>query len=153
MISEYTDKKECQRQRTMYEMKDKPVLMITERALVFQKIRVRFAKNVVLYAIPESPDTIEDLPEMLNAAYWETILKHRLNQVKQMAASKEDGLTSEQVSDKCKAILKEGRLSNSERSIVGLFSKYDALVLERMVGTVNYRSMLTNESKDAFHFG
>lgn len=34
-ISEYTDKKECQRQRTMYEMKDYPVLMITERALVF----------------------------------------------------------------------------------------------------------------------
>ena len=134
-------------------MKDMPVLMITERALVFQKIRVRFARNVVLYALPESPDTVDDLPEMLNGPYWETILKHRLNRIKQQAASKEDGLTSAQVSEKCKAVLKEGRLSNGERSIVGLFSKYDGLVLERMVGTVNYRSMLANEAKDAFHFG
>ena len=95
MISEYTDKKECQRQRTLYEMRDMPVLMITERALVFQKIKVRFARNVILYTLPESPDTIEDLPEMLNAGYWETILKHRLNRIKQRAASKEEALSSE----------------------------------------------------------
>lgn len=80
MISEYTDKKEAQRLRTLYEMKELPVLMITERALVFQKIKVRFARNLVLYAIPESPDIIDDnFREMLNLAYWETILKHRLN--------------------------------------------------------------------------
>ena len=42
------------------------MLMITERALVFQKIRVRYARNLVLYSIPESPDTIDDnLAEML----------------------------------------------------------------------------------------
>ena len=35
MISEYTDKKECHRLRTLFEMKEYPVLMITERALVF----------------------------------------------------------------------------------------------------------------------
>ena len=76
-------------------MRDMPVLMITERALVFQKIKVRFARNVILYTLPESPDTIEDLPEMLNAGYWETILKHRLNRIKQRAASKEEALSSE----------------------------------------------------------
>ena len=35
MICEYTDKKECQRLRTCYENKEMPVMMITERALVF----------------------------------------------------------------------------------------------------------------------
>ena len=60
MISEYTEKRECQRQRTAYELKEVPVLMITERALVFQKIRVRFARNVVLYNLPESPDIIDE---------------------------------------------------------------------------------------------
>jgi len=35
MVSEYTDKKQAQRLRTMYEQKELPVLMITERALVF----------------------------------------------------------------------------------------------------------------------
>lgn len=122
MISEYTDKKECQRQRTMYEMKDMPVLMITERALVFQKIKVRFARNVVLYAIPESPDTIEDLTEMMNVDNWDKILKHRLNRLKTRAASKNESLTREQLADQCKVVLKEGRIYNSQRSIVGLFS-------------------------------
>lgn len=47
-------------------MKEAPVLMITERALVFQKIRVRFARNVILYSIPESPDIIESsIPDMM----------------------------------------------------------------------------------------
>ena len=80
----------------MYEMGEKPVLMITERAIVFQKIRVRFARNVVLYSLPESPDTLEDnLTEMMNLGYWDTILKHRLNGLKQRAASKEEAMTSE----------------------------------------------------------
>ena len=86
-------------------MKELPVLMITERALVFQKIRIRFARNIILYAIPESPDTIEDnLPEMLNMQQWETILKHRLTKLKQQAGSKDEetALTSEQLADKCK---------------------------------------------------
>ena len=65
-------------------MKEKPVLMITERALVFQKIRVRFARNVILYSIPESSDTIEDnIPDMMNLDYWDKILRHRLNKLKQ----------------------------------------------------------------------
>ena len=131
-----------------------PVLMITERALVFQKIRVRFARNVILYSIPESPDTIDDtVPEILNAAYWDTILKHRLNKLKQQAASKDEQLSTDELTDKCKEVLKEGRIANSQRSIVGLFTKFDSYVLERMVGTANYRQMLNHESKDAFHFG
>ena len=98
-------------------MRDMPVLMITERALVFQKIRVRFARNVVLYSIPESPDTLEDnLPEMLNKAYWDTILKHRLNNLKQRAASREDknpeALSSDQLVEKCKQVVREGRAAN-----------------------------------------
>ena len=35
MISEYTDKKMCQRLRTSFEMRETDVLIITERALVF----------------------------------------------------------------------------------------------------------------------
>ena len=154
MISEYTDKKECQRLRTMYEMNECPVLMITERALVFQKIRVRFARNLILYAIPESPDIIEDnFAEMLKGDYWETILKHRLNKLKLSAASKEERVTTEELAHRCKMVIREGRTANSSRSIVGLFTKWDNLVLERMVGTANFRQLLSHEAKDAFHFG
>lgn len=58
---------------------------------------------MILYSLPESPDTIEDeLPGMLNINYWETILKHRLNRLKLRAASKEEPMTSEELALKCK---------------------------------------------------
>ena len=50
-------------------------------------------------------------------------------------------------------VIREGRTANSSRSIVGLFTKWDNLVLERMVGTANFRQLLSHEAKDAFHFG
>lgn len=78
MVSEYTDKKQAQRLRTMYEQKELPVLMITERALVFQKLRVRFCRNLVLYAVPESPDIIEAIPEFMQLKMWDKIQEHRL---------------------------------------------------------------------------
>jgi len=68
-------------------------------------------------------------------------------------ASKDEVLTGDQITEQCKIVIKEGRISNHERSIVGLFSKFDSLVLERMVGTANYKNMLTNEAKDVYHFG
>ena len=36
------------------------------------------------------------------------------------------------------------------KSLVGLFSKYDALQLERIVGTPTYKKILHNEAKDSF---
>lgn len=82
-ISEYSEKKQCQRQRALYENNEKPVLMITERALVFQKITIRFARNIVLYSIPESPDILEtSIPDMMRLESWNSILKHRLNKIK-----------------------------------------------------------------------
>ena len=80
--------------RTVYEMKEAPVMMITERALVFQKIRVRFARNVILYSIPESPDIIESsIPDMMQLDQWPMILKHRLNRLKLQATSKENKMS------------------------------------------------------------
>lgn len=42
-ISEYSEKKQCQRARHFYESGIKPILCITERAIIFQKIRLRYA--------------------------------------------------------------------------------------------------------------
>lgn len=159
MISEYTERRECQRLRTAFEMKDCNILMITERALVFQKIRLRFARNLVLYSLPESPDIIDDtFSEILdNQSAWDTIVKHRLTRLKQEASSskKEEGrkqLTQEQLAEECKKVLAENKASHRQRSIVGLFTKFDGLVLERMVGTANFKTLLTQDSRDAFNF-
>lgn len=82
MVCEYTDKKEAQRLRTMYEQRELPVLMITERALVFQKLRVRFCRNLVLYSVPESPDIIDAFEEFMDLNMWDKIQEYRLRLLK-----------------------------------------------------------------------
>lgn len=62
----------------MYEQKELPVLMVTERALVFEKIRIRFCRNLVLYSVPESPDVIDSIEEIMNLGNWDKIMTHRL---------------------------------------------------------------------------
>ena len=54
--------------------------------------------------------------------------------------------------DKCKQVVREGRTANGQRSIVGLYSKFDNLVLERFAGTAGYKKMLAEEAKDVYHF-
>ena len=158
MICEYTDRKECQRMRTLYEMKDVNVLMITERALVFQKIMIRFARNLIMYSIPESPDILEQsmIEIMDNQGGWDMILKHRLNLLRQKTKNggrdDDDKMDTEQFEKSCREVIREGRTYNSQKSIVGLFSQFDGIVLERMVGTENYKQLINNLSKDAFDF-
>lgn len=36
------------------------------------------------------------------------------------------------------------------KSVVGLFSKFDALQLERIVGSANFKKILNTEAKDSF---
>lgn len=154
MISEYTEKRESQRLRTLYEANEVPVLMVTERALVFQKIRIRFARNLILYSLPESPDILdESLPGMLEVSNFDSIVKNRLIKIKQQASSKEKKLTPEEVEAECKKVLREGKdlkTANSNRGIMGLYSRYDALVMERLMGTDLFKKMLSADFKEVY---
>ena len=65
--------------------------MITERAIIFDKIKLRYARNIVLYALPESPDTFTDaLCEITNSENWKIIMKLRLNQAKMSKEKSEE---------------------------------------------------------------
>jgi hypothetical protein len=86
----------------MYEQKEVPVLMVTERALVFQKIRVRFCRNLILYAVPESPDIIEAIEDIMKIGAWDKILEHRIRQLKTKANAKNGTMSSETLVDECK---------------------------------------------------
>ena len=103
----------------MFEMKDVNVMVITERAMVYQKIRVRFARNIVLYGLPESPDIIESsLYEILdNPKGWDMILKHRLNRLRQGVKNggreDEDKMDDDTFAEECRKVVREGRNCNS----------------------------------------
>ena len=83
LISEYSEKKDAQRARFQYESKEKPILMITERAIIFDKIKLRYASSIVMYGLPESQDTFTDvLSPITSEENWEPIMKVRLNLLK-----------------------------------------------------------------------
>lgn len=79
-ISEYSEKKSCQRSRHLYESAARPVLVITERAIVFQKIRLRYARNLVLYGLPQSQDTLTScLGNLFSSENWKPIMNSKAN--------------------------------------------------------------------------
>ena len=69
--------------------------MITERALVFEKIRIRFCRNLVMYSVPESPDIIEAIGDIMDVEHWDKILEHRLRLLKTKAGAKDSELRSD----------------------------------------------------------
>ena len=59
--------------------------MVTERAIIFDKVKLRNARSVVMYGLPESPDTLTDvLAEILNCngPGFESVQKLRVNLIK-----------------------------------------------------------------------
>ena len=82
--------------------------MITERALVFEKIRLRFCRNLVLYSIPESPDIIDAIEDIMNVESWDKIMQHRLRVLRNKAGAKDSELTTEMLVDACKKVVHEG---------------------------------------------
>ena len=81
-----------------------------------------------MYGLPESPDTLMDcLGNLFDSENWKPLLKSRLNMVKMNIEYTED-----QKMNETRKLLQE---KHTQKSLVGLFSKYDKLTLERMVGT------------------
>lgn len=152
-ISEYSEKKDCQRNRQFYETKEKPILLVTERAIIFDKIQLRYARNVILYSLPESQDTFTDvLCPLTNESNFDAIMKVRLNLLKNTLSKKHrDGAQIEELMAKeTHSLMRERKVCAMSKALVGLFSKYDNLQLERVVGTAAYRKMIKNEAKDSW---
>lgn len=105
-----------------------------------------------MYSVPESPDIIEAINEIMDVESWDKILEHRLRLLKIKAGAKDSDLRSDQLVDECKKVIREGTVQNKNRSIVGIFSSYDELNMERLVGTLGYRNLLTTQTKDHFTF-
>jgi hypothetical protein len=61
-------------------------------------------------------------------------------------------LTTDKLVDACKKVVHEGTVQNKFRSIVGLFSSFDEMALERLVGTLIYKQLVNAQSKDNFTF-
>jgi len=58
-----------------------------------------------LYAIPESPDIIEAIEDIMNIDRWDKILEHRLRLLKTKAGAKNSTITSDKLVEECKKVI------------------------------------------------
>ena len=129
----------------MYEQGKKKFLVITERALYFQNVRLRYARNLIFYSLPESTRVFEELVGLNSLKGARIILKLRYNQRKKRKEN-----TGEEQDEPTEA--EEKKLVMGESVIFGLFSPFDDLKLERLVGTEGYNPILYNKTKETFQF-
>lgn len=120
-------------------------MIITERALFFQIVRLRYARNLIFYSLPEATRVFEELVGLNSVKGARIIQKLRFNQRKKLRES-----TGEHQDEPTEA--EEKKLIMGESVIFGLFSPFDDLKLERLVGTDNYNPIIYNKTKETFQF-
>jgi len=115
-IHEYSDVPAQRRARAHFLSGRHSILLYTQRAHHFFRLKVRGVKKVVMYGLPE------------NAAFYTEMV---------------DGFLGTTV--------EEGKIGVEEASARILFSRWDGLALERIVGTTRSKAMLGGKS-DTFEF-
>jgi len=138
-ICEYSSESDCQRNRALYEAGKKKFMLITERALFFQIVKLRYARNLIFYSLPDCTRVLEDLIVLNTEKGAKFVLTIRKGQRKKG----DDGDNT---------VDEEKKLVSGESVIFGLFSIFDELKLERLVGTDRYRQIIYNKTKDTFQF-
>ena len=105
-VSEYSEERDVAQARSAFRRGDAPILILTERAHFFRRIRIQGARNAIFFGVPRAALFY---PEVLN---W---LRGRATD------------------------------SASPLSALVLFTKFDALQLERVVGSERAARMLTGD--------
>jgi len=116
-ISEYTTPPEIARARSHFLTGRHSVLLYTARAHHFRRYRIRGAKRLVFYSLPDNPIFYREL-----------------------------------VGESLGSTVSEGNADLSECSVQSIFSRWDRIKLERIVGTKRLRPMLRENSGDTFEF-
>lgn len=114
-LSEYSSNAEIGRARTLFFKGKKDMLVVTERFHFYRRYRIRGAKTIVFYALPEHA---QFYAEFLSTPFIG-----------------KDG---------------ESEVDPAEVSARVLFSRFDVLRLERVVGNADARKMLAGENRFEF---
>lgn len=119
-ISEYSSNAEISRARTLFFKGKKAFLIVTERFHFYRRYKIRGAKTIVFYSLP---DHAQFYSEFMDTPF----------------------LASKNKSED------EVDIDEAEVSSRVLYSRFDALKLERVVGSENARKLLkTSESRFEF---
>ncbi|ORX38416.1 hypothetical protein BD324DRAFT_620775 [Kockovaella imperatae] len=151
-ISEYSSNTEISRARTEFFKGKKPFLILTERFHFYRRYKIRGAKTLVFYSLP---DHAQFYSEFLQTPFLPSQKKQKALKAKEKRKRKrksEGGEESEdEQQDEADDDDEDDEVDPDAVSCRVLFSRFDYLKLERVVGTVNARLMLTKgEAKFQF---
>jgi U3 small nucleolar RNA-associated protein 25 len=118
--SEYTEPREAARARTLFADGRKRVLLLSERAHFYFRRRIKGAREICFYSLPE------------HAHYYPELVSYLAGS----AATQQASTTT------------VGHVAG----VVAVFSKLDALKLERIVGTARCAKMTANSEHPMFLF-
>ena len=144
-ISEYSSSSDWMRNRAYFENGSKKFILITERALFFQMVKIRYARNIIFYSLPECPKIFDELIGTNSEQGGNLMFKLRKNlRKKKKENTGED--QAEPTEDE------ERKLIFGESVIFGLFSIFDSLKMERLAGSDKFNGIINNKTKDTFQF-
>ncbi|KAF2210311.1 hypothetical protein CERZMDRAFT_45507 [Cercospora zeae-maydis SCOH1-5] len=115
-IHDYSEKSEQRRAQAHFRNGRHSILLYTQRAHHFYRLRMKGVKRVVMYGLPDNP------------IFYQEVVEGYLG-----------------------ATINEGTVDPIETSVRNVFSKWDGLRLERIVGTERVRTMLAGKG-DTFDF-
>ncbi|CAD6579139.1 MAG: rRNA-binding ribosome biosynthesis protein utp25, partial [Cyphobasidiales sp. Tagirdzhanova-0007] len=128
VLSEYSSNSDISRARTNFFTGKTSFLLVTERFHFFRRYKIRGARTIVFYAPPDHPDFYD---EYLQYPFINGDRPKARDNNAEMETTEES--------------LEAGEVSSQT-----VFSKYDYLKLERIVGTSDAKRMCSREEGDKF---
>ncbi len=133
-LSEYSSESDIARARSKFFQGTKDILLYSGRAHFFRRFKIRGARHVVFYSLPEYSHFYPEIVNMLASNYDDSIGLRK-------KAEEEDD--DEAVEDK--------GLQLQEMSSLTMFTDFERMALERIVGSKKAQQMLESE-KNTFVF-
>ncbi|KAJ1029973.1 hypothetical protein NDA16_000886 [Ustilago loliicola] len=119
-ISEYSTPKDIRRAREAFFSGKKRFLLLTERAHFYRRFKLRGVKTVVFYQLPQ------------NARFFSEVLEFPFITKGDLARGKDEGEEEEEV-------------DANEVSAYVVYSRYDLIQLEKVVGTQQAKQMVVGD--------
>jgi U3 small nucleolar RNA-associated protein 25 len=136
-LSEYSSESDIARARSNFFQGVRDILLYSGRAHFFRRFKIRGARHVVFYSLPEYPNFYSEMVNMLAANYDDSI------GLKKKAENEDD--------DGYGSVPQDKGLQLQEMSSLVMFTDFERMALERIVGTKKTQLMLISE-KNTFVF-
>ncbi|KAG0230411.1 rRNA-binding ribosome biosynthesis protein utp25 [Actinomortierella wolfii] len=151
-ICEYTSNANVSRARSSFFHGESAFLLYTERFHFFRRYNIRGVFHIVLYGLPEYPQFYPEMLNLLTLPAAPTSAKKKTGSSQAASGKKSKASKKAQAETAVAHEIASAGLEDHPMSCTALFTKYDLLKLQRIVGTERANAMCKQEGRDLFVF-